>query len=122
MARVTRPLLALYVIWHPSHPGGRIVADRLREHFVRGNQRAIGEMRGVGVLERSTPVPGERTPLPVSWDDAEFTAVVVLTESKLVEDSAWVEYVRDIAKAAIERGNPAGFLPVSMDGNGWSWA
>ena len=63
---MTRPLFALYVMWHPSFPSGREIADRLRTHFGRDLHVAIDEWRGVSVLERSAPVPGARTPLPIN--------------------------------------------------------
>ena len=115
---MTRPLFALYMMWHPSYPGGREIADRLRTHFGRDLHSAIGEGRGISVLERSAPVPGARTPLPIDWDDAELTAVVVLAEATLVGDHAWVGYVCDTARTAHERGLPAGFFPVTMERRG----
>ena len=115
----TRPLFALYVMWHPSFPGGREIADRLRMHFGRNLYSAVGEELGVSVLERSEPVPGTPTPLGIDWDDdAEFTAVVVLAESTLIDDIEWVNYVRDIAQTAQRRGLPAGFFPVTIDRRG----
>ena len=56
--------------------------------------------------------------MPIDWDGAEFTAVVVLTEATLVDDHAWVAYVRDTARTANERGLPAGLFPVVMDRRG----
>jgi len=118
MEPMTRPLFTLYVMWHPSYPGGREIADRLRSHFGHGVHGAIGEWRGVSVLERSAPMPGGRTPLPIDWSDAEFTAVVVLTEATLVDDHAWASYVRNTARTAQERGLPAGLFPVTMERRG----
>ena len=118
MEIATRPLFALYVMWHPAYQGGREIADRLRMHFGRDRYRSVGEERGVSVLERSEPVPGALTPLPIDWEDAEFTAVVVLAESTLVDDREWTDHVRDIARAANGRGIPAGFFPVTMDRRG----
>ena len=118
MEPMTRPLFALYLMWHPSYPGGREIADRLRTHFGGDLYRTIGEWRGVSVLERTAPVPGARTPLPIDWDDTEFTAVVVLTEATLVEDQAWVDYVRDTARTAHERGIPTKLFPVTIDHRG----
>ena len=118
MEPMTRPLFALYVMWHPSYPGGREIADRLRMHFGRDLHMAIGEWRGVSVLERSAPVPGASTPLPIDWDDAEFTAVVVLTEATLVDDHAWVAYVGDTARTAHKRGIPSALFPVTMERRG----
>ena len=118
MEIATHPLFALYVMWHPAYRGGREIADRLRMHFGRDLYRSAGEERGVSVLERSEPVPGALTPLPIDWEDAEFTAVVVLAESTLVDDREWTDHVRDIARVAHGRGIPAGFFPVTMDHRG----
>ena len=114
----THPLFALYVIWHPSYPAGREIADRLRLHFGRDLYRAVAEEHGISVLERSQAVPGALTPLPIDWDDTEFTAVVVLTDSTLIGDRQWANYVRGIAQTAQGRGLPAGFFPVTMDRRG----
>ena len=67
MEIATHPLFTLYVMWHPSYRGGREIADRLRMHFGRDLYRAVGEERGVSVLERSEAVPGALTPLPIDW-------------------------------------------------------
>ena len=114
----TRPLFALYVVWHPSNQGGRDVADQLRKHFGRDFYQAVGEEYGVSVLERSEAVPGTPAPLPIDWDDAELTAVVVLADSTLVDAREWSEYVRDISKSTQNSGIPAGFFPVTMDRRG----
>ena len=114
----TGPIFTLYVVWHPSYPGGQQIADLLRMHFGRDLYRGVGEERAVSVLERSQPVPGALTPLPINWDDSEFTAVVVLAESTLIEDREWANYVRAIANTAHRRGLPAGFFPVTMNRRG----
>ena len=118
MEMTTHPLFALYVVWHPSYRGGRQIADQLRTHFGRNLYRAVEEERGVSVLERSEPVPDSPVPLPIDWDHAEFSAVVVLAESTLIDDREWADHVRSIAHTAHRRGIPAGFFPVTMDRRG----
>ena len=118
MEITTYPIFALYVMWHPSYQGGQDIADQLRTHFGRDLYRSVAEGRGVSVLERSEPVPDAGTPLPIDWDDAEFTAVVVLAEETLVDDGEWANHVRDIARTTRSKGVPAGFFPVTMDGRG----
>ena len=110
MEITTHPLFALYVMWHPSYQEGRKIADRLRKHFGRDLYRSVVEGRGVSVLERSEPVPDAHTPLPIDWDDAEFTAVVVLAEATLINDYEWANHVRGIAQIAYRRRVPAGFF------------
>ena len=105
-------------MWHPSFQGGRDVADRLRRHFGRDLYGAIDASHGISVLERSEPAPSAPTPLPISWDDSEFTAVVVLVESALVDDHEWADYVRGIAQTAERSGLPASLFPVMMDRRG----
>ncbi|MCY4318920.1 MAG: hypothetical protein OXE76_06975, partial [Alphaproteobacteria bacterium] len=116
MDMTTDPMFTLYVVWHPSYHEGEQIADLLRTHFGRDLYRGVEEERAVSVLERSQPLPDTPTPLPIDWDDTEFTAVVVLAETFLIEDRDWVEYVRAIAETA--RGLPAGFFPVTMDNRG----
>lgn len=118
MQRKSRPAFALYVVWHPGFRGGRAIADGLRAHFGHELYRSVEEGHGVSVLERSAPSSDAPTPLPIDWDDVEFTAVVALIESTLVEDRAWAEYVQNIARSALARGLPVGFLPVAMDRRG----
>ena len=116
MELTTRPLFALYVVWHPAYGQGRALADSLREHFGRDLYRFVATESGVSVLERSENAPGARAPLPIDWDTAEFTAVVALVDVMLVDDPEWASYVRDIARTAHEKGPRAVFFPVAMDG------
>ena len=109
MEITTHPLFALYVMWHPSYPGGRQIADEIRMHFSRNLYRAVEAERGVSVLERCEPVPDSLIPLPIDWDNAEFTTVVVLADSTLVDDRDWVDHVRSIAQTAKRRGIPTVF-------------
>ncbi|MCY4461750.1 MAG: hypothetical protein OXC26_15350 [Albidovulum sp.] len=81
MELTTGPMFTLYVVWYPSYREGRQVADLLRTHFSRDLYRGVGEERAISVLERSQAVPGALTPLPIHWDDSQFTAVVVLANS-----------------------------------------
>ena len=55
MEITTHPLFALYVMWHPSYPGGRQIADEIRMHFSRNLYRDVEEERGVSVLEWPAP-------------------------------------------------------------------
>jgi len=100
----TVPTFTLYVVWHPAYQGGRQIAELLRQHFGRDLYRGFATERAVSVLERSKSASGARTPLPISWDDSDFTAVVVLAESTLIEDSEWTAYVHALANTAYERG------------------
>lgn len=118
MSATTPPLFVLYVIWSPSCRGGRDIAESLRRHFSGDLYQSVGGGRRVSVLYRSEPVPGRGTPLPIDWDDAQETAVVVLSDATLVDEPDWVAYVEDIAAQADTQGLPARFFPVAMDHRG----
>lgn len=112
------PLFALHLIWHPLYSGGQEIANYLRIHYSRDLYKIVDEEHGVDLLERSDPVGDAPTPLPIDWDNAEFTAIVALTESMMVNDHEWVNYIRDIAQEAQARGHSVGFFPVTMDSRG----
>lgn len=115
MDNPTRPIFALYVIWHPDYADGRDMADQLRQHFGRGLFRFIGEANTVDVLERTESAPDAPSPKPVDWNAAEVTAVVALSDSSLVADSGWRDYIRGISRSAQKRKQSARFFPVITD-------
>ena len=121
-----RPMFAVYVMWHPSYREGREIADRLRRHFVRDLYRTVEEEQGVSVLERSTSVPGALTPLPIDWNDVEFTAVVVLADSAMLNDRAWREHVpRRLTAVRLVPGRqedtPQGIVKLADCGLFWAF-
>ena len=87
----TRPLFALYIVWHPSNENGGKVADLLRRHFGRDRHRSIAGDPGLSVIYRSEIEPGALVPLSIDWDEAEITAVVVLVDSVFARDTDGVD-------------------------------
>ena len=118
METTTRPLFALYIVWHPSNENAGKVADLLRRHFGRDRHRSIAGDPGLSVIYRSEIAPGELAPLPTDWDEAETTAVVVLVDSALAGDTAWSNYVRELSRNAQTRGLSARLFPVVMEPGG----
>ena len=72
----------------------------------------------MSVLYRSATVLDELVPLPIDWDEADTTAVVVLADTALAEDMAWVSYVRDLAQSAQAEGLHTRLFPVMMEPEG----
>ena len=119
METTTRPLFALYIVWHPSNEDGVKVADLLRRHFGPDRHRNIAGDPGLSVLYRREIAPSERVPLSIDWDEAEITAVVVLVDSALASDQAWSNYVRKLSQNAQTRGRLlARLFPVVMEPGG----
>ncbi len=91
------------------------MATRLRDHFGANRYRSIVGGAGVTVLFRSVAAPGSATPLPINWDDAGTTAVVVLIDRVLANDPGWAQYVRGLAKEAEARRFRTRVFPVAME-------
>ena len=79
MDNLARPLLVLYIIWHPDFQEGGAIADALREHFRRKVYENIAGGTGLSVIYRFADAPGATTPLPIDLNEAETTAIVVLS-------------------------------------------
>ena len=116
METTTRPFFALYVVWHPSNKSGRKVADLLHSKFGRDLHQNVAGDLGLSVIYRNKAVPGDFVPLPIDWDEAEITAVVVLVDSALDSDQAWSNYVQELSQNAQAKGRLLTRLfPVVME-------
>lgn len=115
MSDSTRPFLVLYVIWHPGFVGGAEIAEELRKHFRRKLYENVAGGTGLSVIFRSAPTPASNVPLPIDLDEAETTAVVVLTEQTLVGDAAWVDYVRELVARTEAAGLRSRVFPVALE-------
>jgi len=111
----TRPFLVIYILWHPKFADGSSLAEVLLEHFRRKLYENVAGGTGLSVLFRSAPATGSSVPLPINFDDAETTAIVVLAESTLAEDTEWVDYVRDLATRTEAAGLRALVFPVAVE-------
>jgi hypothetical protein len=111
----TRPFLVLYIIWHPSFVGGSEIAEALRENFRRKLYENVAGGTGLSVIFRSALAPGATTPLPINLDEAEVTAVVVLTESALAGDKDWVLYLHELVERTESAGLSSRLFPVALE-------
>ena len=106
------PPFEIYVVWHPKYADGEYIATRLRRHFATGRDRSIYGGTGVPVLYRNSNAPGSEAPLPIDWDHATETAVVVLIDGTLMNDHSWVQYVQRIVHEARQLGSVPHIFPV----------
>ena len=117
MEITTRPLFALYVVWHPSYAGGKKIANMLLKHFSPDRYRDVAGDSGLSVLFRNEAAPDKSVPLPIDWDEAEMSAAVVLADSNLTGDRAWADYVQDLSQdAQVGRQGFSRLFPVVMEG------
>ena len=115
MADLTNPFLVVYIVWHPDLNGGAGIAEALREHFRRKLFENVAGGTGLSVIYRSVSPPGSATPLQINLDEAETTAIVVLADSKLAADAAWIGYVRELASRTEAASLGTRVFPVSIE-------
>ena len=110
-ATYMRPILAIYVMWHPSFEDGPQIAEAIRTHFREGVHAA----GWTSVLFRSTPPNGADVPIPISLYDAGATAVVVLHDAMMADDSHWRRYINSLSAEISTVGLHCTMLPVSIE-------
>lgn len=115
MTDPTRPFLVLYIVWHPGYVFGAEIAETLRKHFRSKLFENIAGGTGLSVIFRFAPVPGLQVPLPIDFSESETTAVIVLTESKLVGDPDWVAYIQEIVRGTNAAGLGSRVFSVAME-------
>lgn len=111
----TRPLLVVYVAWHPAFAEGAQIAEALRKHFRRELYENVAGGTGLSVLFRSAAPPGAATPIAVDLSEAEATAIVVLADSVMGADADWVQYVRALVDETDAAGLGARVFPVAIE-------
>lgn len=115
MADSTKPFLVIYVVWHPGFKDGAKIAEALREHFRRRLFENVTGGTGLSVIYRNVPVPGSVAPLQINLGEAETTAVVLLAESNLIADTAWMGYIQKLAEQTEMVGLGSRVFPVSIE-------
>ena len=110
-----RPILALHVLWHPSFTRGKEFAEKMREHYMGDLFETVGGDSGISVVHRSEPEANSDTPLPIVWNTADMTAVVVMQDSFMCGDSGWRRHLRDISTESGNRYDCNRVIPVIMD-------
>ena len=118
MTDLTRPVLNLYVVWHPGCTEGDTVARAIRCHFRRQHFMDVSGGTGASVIFRNQIKPNAPTPLGIDFEQADITAIVVLSDRRLTEDSDWSSYVHTIIENSIESPVNRRLFPVSLDASG----
>lgn len=91
------PFFVVHVVWHPESILGQKIADDLMQHFRRDIYKNIVGGNGIPVVFRSACLPSARTPIPVTLDDSETSATIVILDEHLVSRVEWVDYVNHLS-------------------------
>ncbi|MBF8008112.1 toll/interleukin-1 receptor domain-containing protein [Pseudomonas brenneri] len=115
---LAKPFFVIYVVWHPSFELGEKVAGTMMQHFRRDLYRNIVGGAGIPVVFRSVCMPGSDTPISVTPEDSEASAIIALLDDNLCESQDWVDYLNTLSLKTGE-SNKTGFnnllFPVSFN-------
>lgn len=117
---LAKPFLVVYVIWHPDFSGGAELAEILRKHFRRELYQNVAGGTGLSVIFRSESLPGTGKPLAINFSESETTAVIVLAESCMVNDTEWVSYLHELSTQTEVAGLGTHLFPIAIDEQGLS--
>ena len=109
------PPFTLYVVWHPDFTRGDNIGNLLLDRFGSHRYRYVSGGDSVRVIFRNAAAPGSLEPLPIDWNSAGTTAVVVLLDNTLIENASWSHYVRILAEQAERSGFGTRVIPVAME-------
>ena len=92
-----RPVLAVYVVWHPEAALSADLAGAIFRELCADPDVPARRGLGIPVRFRSSDHP-TRAPAAIPFGAAKHTAVFVLADDKLVAEPPWRDYVADLAK------------------------
>lgn len=124
-----RPVLEIYVLWHPGDGGGALVAQAIAEHFhgtpftglIGGAIEVLVRSEGWEASEGSPrPIPFQPGDLPADLAQSAFVAVVPLMGFEMASalegrDGEWHTYVASIAAAQEKNPQRVGVFPYQID-------
>jgi hypothetical protein len=93
-----RPVLVVYVVWHPEAAVSADLAGAIFRELCADPDVPARRGLGIPIRFRSSD-DSKRAPAPIPFGAAKHTAVFVLADDKLVADPAWRSYVEELTKA-----------------------
>lgn len=90
------------------------MADVLYEHYRRDHYKDVAGGDGLSVIFRYADLPGSASPLPIDYEEAETSAVVVIVDDNLANDRDWMGYFEDLIQRAETSGFRVMVFPVAV--------
>ncbi len=105
-----RPILAVFIVWHPNSASGEQLAVMAFKELCADPD--LPSVRGLGIPVRfRTAVGASEVPAPVPFGGAVHTAVFVLADDALVASALWRTYLEGL----VESRRPSDvIIPVAL--------
>ncbi len=124
MSDPLRRPLSVFVVWHPRFENGSKLADGLYRQFCCDSGNLAARAPQIPIRFRSMAAEGSKPPRAVDFG-AERTAVIVLIDDELMDDSQWVDYLDALCNQCDSaNGRKAGatrhiIVPVALTQNAY---
>lgn len=111
-----KPLLAVYIVWHPSFEKGKLIADSIYTYLSRNTDAPLIRGIGIPVFFRSIPQRSNKTPKEINLNEADYNAIVVLVDDCLFNDEDWNIYVKELIP---KTDNKNRIFPIAFSDNAY---
>lgn len=109
-AEVDRPVLAVYVVWHPGCQQAAGLASTIFKTLCANPE--VPASRGLGLPVRfRTSTSAAEVPSPIPFDAAQRSAVFIMADDLMVADPTWRAYVCRVATSV---GSSHRVIPVAI--------
>jgi len=116
-----KPLLNVYLVWHPAADTVcRPLAQAVFTKINRNPERPFARGIAIPTYYRCVPAANLEIPLAIDVTTAEHSVIFALVEDYLVTDETWGQYVADVyAQTQAEPGKHL-FVPVALTGSAFN--
>lgn len=109
-----KPLLAVYLVWHPSFETGKLVANDIYSYLSRNSDTPLIRGIGIPVFFRSIPQRLKKTPIDIDLEEADYNAIIVLVDDHLFNDDDWNAFVKSLITKTNKRNR---IFPIAFSDN-----
>lgn len=99
----------IYVLWHSLYKDGEKYFDQLYSDLCRNVNDPLSRGIGIPIFKR-TNFSDSNSILPISFEEADDNAIVILVDDELFNDNVWEKYVTKL----ISQNSNARFYPVAI--------
>ncbi len=115
-----KPLLNVYLIWHPSADSFcKNSAKSVFSHLNRDADKPFARSIAIPTYYRCVPELNKNVPIPIKIDNAKHTVIFVLVEDHMVFDDAWGEYIANLYEQ-VKISTSHRLIPIALSGSAFN--
>lgn len=112
--------LAVYVVAHPSFPGGQEMCDFIYTTLNRDPSKPLTRSIGIPVYFRNSNSTGANSPAEIDFNESEYTSIIVLICTDFILDIAYKQYVDKLIDNCGSNEPKRRIYPVALNPNAYA--